>query len=245
MLKKLVLIAVAMVVVAGFISCDILGGATGVKGKLILEPGQTGDVRNARVELYEKSDLTGDPVKYGQSSSEGTDQSEAEFEIADVLSGYYYLLAWKDMDGDGDISGGDLVGVNGGSYTAGEGGQQLTIEDGKMTDVGNISMKIFVEPVAVVVTGSIKTDNDGYEYAEYTYTFNKDVTLTSVTLNAPGYNPYSPDSETGTRNSDQVYSFNVYFWNGAEYEVPSGTHSFVFQGTDDEGAFTLNVDITL
>ncbi len=52
MSKKLVILGVAAVILAVFSGCEILGGATGVKGKLILEPGQTGDVRNARVELY-------------------------------------------------------------------------------------------------------------------------------------------------------------------------------------------------
>lgn len=243
MLKKIVLVSLAVIAVAGLTSCDIFGG-TGVKGVLILEPGQTGDVRNARVELYEKSDLTGDPVKYSQSESGGTDLTEAAFEITDVLAGYYYLLAWKDVDGDGEVSGGDLVGVNGGSYTPGEGGQQLTIEDGKMTDVGDISMKIFVEPVAVVVIGSVKTDAEGDVYAEYTYTFNKDVNLTSITVSVAGYNPITPASETGSRNGDQSYSFGVYYWNGEDFVVPSGTHSLVFQGSDDEDSFTLNVDVT-
>lgn len=244
MTKRIMLVAVLIVVAVGLTGCSIFGGDTGVKGKLILEPGQTGDVRNARVELYQKSDLTGDPIKVVQSASEGTDLSEAEFEITDVLAGYYYLLAWKDMDGDGDISGGDLVGVYGGTYTPGEGGQQLTIEDGKMADAGNITMMIFVEPTAVAVTGTKKTDGDGYEYAEYSYIFNKDVTLSSVTLTVSGYPSYTPDTEKGTRNGDQAYTFPVYFYNGAEYEVPSGTHNLRFVGSDDEGSFDLSTDLT-
>lgn len=246
MVKKLVLIAVAMVVVAGFISCDLFGG-TGVKGKLIIEPGQTGDVRNARVELYEKSDLTGDPVKYAQSESGGIDETEAEFEITDVLAGYYYLLAWKDIDGDGDISDGDLVGVYDGTYTLGEGGQQLTIEDGKMVDAGNISMRIFVEPVAVVASGEIKTDWEGDPYVDYSYTFNKDVTLSSVYQSDPDFpDPYLIEGENGTRTGGQTYIIQeFYWWDGYDYYVPRGTHTLRFQGSDADGSFDLTVNFTI
>lgn len=148
------------------------------------------------------------------------------------------------MDGDGEISDLDLVGVYGGTYTAGEGGQRLTIEDGKMTDVGNITMMIYIEPVAVLLVGLKKVNNDGYEYAEYTYTFNKDVNLTSVTLNVSGYPAYTPDTETGTRSGDTPYSFDVYFTDGQNVFVPSGTHTLTFVGTADGDPFDITVSVT-
>lgn len=242
MSKKLVILGVAAVILAVFSGCEILGGATGVKGKLILEPGQTGDVRNARVELYETSDLTGDPVKIGQSESGGTDLSEAEFKLEDVLPGYYYLLAWKDMDGDGDITGGDLVGVYGGTYKPGEGGQKLTVEDGKLTDVGEISMRIFVEPLAVVATGTIA--DQGYS-VYYTYTFNEDVTLSTFTVTVPGYEAYVDTYETGARNGGQSYTTQKYYIGGGTVLIPHGTHTLRFQGTASGDAFDLSVNISL
>jgi len=242
MAKKIVFAALALVVITGFTSCEIFGGGTGVKGKLILEPGQTGDVRNSRVELYQTNDLTGEPVKIGQSSSEGTDQSEAEFSIDEVLAGYYYLLAWKDMDGDGDLSGGDLVGVYGGSYTPGEGGQQLTVEDGKMTDVGSITMKILVEEAAIEeATGVI--ENEGYS-VKYTYTFNIDATLTTLTVTVPGYSAFDA-SESGSRTGGQAYTTDDFvITNGEEYfPIPTGTHILRFQGTAGGDAFDITVNI--
>ncbi|NLI99502.1 hypothetical protein GX441_12725 [bacterium] len=240
--KKIVILSVAALMIIAFAGCEIFGGGTGVKGKLILEPGQSGDVRNARIELYETSDLTGDPVKIGQSESGGTDVSEAEFKLTDVLPGYYYLLAWKDIDGDGDISGGDLVGVYGGTYKPGKGGQKLTIEDNKLTDVGQISMRIFVEPLAVVASGAI--GDQGYSVT-YTYTFNENVTLSTFTVTVPGYDPYPDTEETGARNSGQSYTTQKYVIGGGEVLIPHGTHTLRFQGTASGDAFDLTVNITL
>ncbi|MBD3287040.1 hypothetical protein GF359_10325 [candidate division WOR-3 bacterium] len=242
MAKKVVLALFVVMVIAGITNCDILGGGTGVKGMLILEPGQTGDVRNARVELYQNTDLSGEPVKVGQSSSEGTDQSEAEFSIEEVLAGYYYLLAWKDIDGDGDLSGGDLVGVYGGSYTPGEGGQQLTVEEGKMTDVGNITMTILVEEAAVEEASGV-IENEGYS-VKYTYTFNIDVNLTSLTITIPSV-PSFDGGESGSKTGGQAYTTEDYIITDGEelYPIPTGTHNLRFQGTADGDPFDLSVDI--
>ncbi len=241
MTKKLVLLGSAVFLAAIFAGCSIFG-STGVKGSLILEPGQTGDVRNARIELYETSDLTGDPVKIGQSESSGSDLSNADFKLEDVLTGYYYLLAWKDMDGDGEVSGGDLVGVYGGTYKPGEGGQKLTVEDGKMTDVGEISMAIFVEPLAVAASGA--TSYGGYHVA-YTYSFNYDVTLSSFTITVPGYNSFTDNAEKGARTADQNYTTQDYVIDGGTVLIPTGSHVLNFKGTCDGEAFDLTYTVTI
>ncbi len=242
MLKKLVTLVFTAAVIVGLASCDVFRGDTGVKGKLILEPGQTGDVRNARVELYQKSDLTGNPLKVGQSKSDGLDASEAEFEIKDVLSGYYYLRAWKDMDNDGKLSGGDLVGVYGGTYTPGKGGTQLTIEDGKMANAGNISMKIFVEPLAVTASGSL---GDAGRSVTYTYTFNLDVTLSTFSITMPGINTYTDSDEQGSRTGGKSYTTQKYVVNGGVANIPKGTHTLRLQGTCNGKAFDKTVQVTI
>lgn len=242
MLKKLVLIAVAMVVVAGFISCDILGGATGVKGKLILEPGQTGDVRNARVQLFVDENLSGTPVAFVQSESGDIDETEAEFEITDVLAGYYYLVAWKDIDGDGDISHLDLVGVYNGTYKAGEAGQQLTIEDGKMTDVGDITMMIYKEAKIESSSGTIA---DGGYTVSYTYTFNEDVTLDVFTVILPGYDSYVDPDEKGSRTGGQSYTTQKYIIGDGSVPIPTGTHTLNFVGEYEDADFDITVDVSL
>lgn len=238
MTKKFVLVGVAIALILGLAGCDILGGGTGVKGKLIIEPGQTGDVRNARVELYEEENLSGTPVAYVQSESGGTDETEAEFKITDVLAGYYYLLAWKDIDGDSNISHLDLVGVYNGTYKPGEGGQQLTIEDGKMTDAGDITMMIYKEAQVESASGTIA--DAGYS-VYYTYTFNEDVTLETFTVTIPGYDPYTDPNETGSWNGGQSYTTDKYIIGGGTVPIPGGPHTLNFVGEFEGADFDITV----
>ncbi|MCX8014933.1 MAG: hypothetical protein N2748_02840, partial [candidate division WOR-3 bacterium] len=105
--KKIFMIAVIFII-AMTISCP--EKETGIRGRLILQTGQSGDVRNCRVRLYVSSDLTGSPVKEVASDATGVDQTKSEFEFTDVVEGYYYILAWKDLNGSGVVDNNDIVG---------------------------------------------------------------------------------------------------------------------------------------
>jgi uncharacterized protein (DUF2141 family) len=121
MLKKTVLLAFIV------ITMTFIGGctkATKLVGDLILQTGQSGDVQNCKVQLFVSQDLTGNPVKEVASKQNTTVNSP--FEFTDLVEGYYYLLAWKDLNGDGVVSDKDIVGIHGGTYRAGPRSQSRT-----------------------------------------------------------------------------------------------------------------------
>ena len=140
MLKKTVLLALIVVAVAFMGSCT---KATKLTGTLILQTGQSGDVQNCKVQLFVSQDLTGSPVKEVASQQNTTVNSPFAFD--DPVEGCYYLIAWKDLNGDGVVSDKDIVGIHGGTYTPGHGGSQVEVKDGKTTDVGEIVMLIYKE----------------------------------------------------------------------------------------------------
>jgi uncharacterized protein (DUF2141 family) len=124
--KKIFLILVATFLVLG-IGCS---QKTGIKGTLILQVGQTGDVRNSSVRLFKATDFTVTPLKEVKSDATGVDQTVSDFEFTDVIEDNYYLFAWKDLNGNGEIDNLDIVGVHGGTYTPGEGGSVVTVIKG-------------------------------------------------------------------------------------------------------------------
>lgn len=231
MLKKSVLVTVIVVAVALLAGCT---KPTKLTGTLLLQPGQTGDVQNSRVELYEKADLTGTPVKFVASTNNTI--SNSPFEFTDVIEGYYYILAWKDLNGDGVVSDKDIVGVHGGTYKPGYGGTMVTVNKGKTTPVGDIEMLIYKE-LKIAATG-VRT-NAGL-VTEFTYSFNYDVTLTSLTIAWPGGGSNSDPTAPGAKTAGTQYES---IWNAGGAEMPAGSHILTFVGTFEGVAFDFDVAV--
>lgn len=222
MLKKTVLLALIVVAVTFMGSCT---KATKLIGTLILQTGQSGDVQNSKVQIFVSSDLTGTPVKEVASQQNTTVNSP--FEFTDLVEGYYYLIAWKDLNGDGIVSDRDIVGVHGGTYRPGYGGSQVTIKDGKTADVGEIAMLIYKQ-LTVTASG---TRTPGRDTTNFTYSFNYDVNLTKLTIEFP-VDPgveYEDSTQPGNKTAFLPYSSNG--WNMGGATMPTGSHIIRCQGT--------------
>ncbi|HTW90727.1 MAG TPA: hypothetical protein VMH22_03380 [bacterium] len=232
MLRKVVLFAfVAAVALLG--SCT---KTTKLVGTLLLQPGQTGDVQNTKVALYEKADLTGDPVMTVASKTGVLDSSD--FEFKNVVEGYYYLVAWKDLNGDGVISDKDIVGVHGGTYTPGHGGTQVTVLKGQTTDVGKIEMLIYKE---LKITATGQRLNGGLQ-TKFSYSFNYDVALTKLTITFPSLGSIDDVPAPGAKTAGTSYDSDTYFLQGGGV-MPTGTHSLEFVGTWNGAAFDVIVTV--
>lgn len=229
-------LATAAAAIVLLFSCD---RPTKLTGTLILQTGQTGDVTNCRVQLFVSSDLTGNPVKEVASQPGNTVRSPFEFE--DVLPGYYYLLAWKDLNGDGVISDRDIVGIHGGTYRPGHGGSQVTVIDGKTTDVGEIVMLIYRE-LKITASGS---RTQGGTITNFSYTPNYDMTITRFSVvfpDEPGVE-YEDSRQVGPKTGGQTYTSDG--WNMNGWPMPTGNHILRFEGTWDGGNFDISVSVNV
>jgi len=233
MLKKTVLLALVAVAVVFMGSCT---KATKLIGTLILQTGQSGDVQNCKVQLFVSSDLTGSPVM--EVASQQNTSVNSPFTFDDPVEGYYYLIAWKDLNSDGVVSDKDIVGIHGGSYRPGYGGSQVTVKDGKTTDVGEIVMLIYKE---LKVTASGSRANGGIE-TNFTYSYNYDVTITSLTITFPGYAPEIDPDAPGFKAAG---TYNSNGWNIGGGMMPTGAHTLQFIGTWDGTPFDITVTVTV
>ncbi|HDQ99853.1 MAG TPA: hypothetical protein ENN51_06180 [candidate division WOR-3 bacterium] len=236
-MKRLLVLTAVVAAVLSFTSCE---KATKLIGTLILQTGQTGDVQNTKVQLFLSSDLTGSPVKEVGSKS-GGNASRSEFEFTDVLPGYYYLLAWKDLNGDGKISDGDIVGIHGGTYRPGHGGTQVTVSEGKTVDVGEVVMLIYKE---LLVTASGARAQGG-AVTNFSYSFNHDVSLSRFSVvfpDEPGVE-YEDTRQPGAKTGGTTY--NSEGWNIGGAPMPTGAHILRFQGTWDGNAFDISVEVSV
>jgi uncharacterized protein (DUF2141 family) len=224
MVKKLAVLLVVLVV-ALTLSCP--KKVTGIKGKLILQTGQSGDVRNCRVQLFVSSDLTGNPVKEVASAATGVDQTKSDFEFTDLVANYYYILAWKDLNGDGKVSDKDIVGINGGTYRPGYGGSQVTVTDNKETDVGEITMLIYKE-----LNLSASTSLDVNNLMSVDYSFNYDVTVSSFAVEGVG-----DATQNGAKTATTIYHSTG--WNVGGNTPPAGPYVLTIGGTWDGAAFSI------
>ena len=237
MLKRTVLLALVVVAVVFMGSCT-KEEATKLVGTLILQTGQSGDVQNCRVQLFVSQDLTGNPVMEVASQQNTTVNSPFEFD--NPVEGYYYLLAWKDLNLDGVLSDKDIVGIHGGTYRPGYGGTQVTVKDGQTTDVGDIVMLIYKE---LKISASGERTNGG-TITNFTYTFNYDVTVTSLSITFPGYpQPYNAPSAAGAKTAGTAYHSDG--WHAGGDPMPTGTHTLHFIGTWEGNAFDVAVAVDI
>jgi len=135
MLKKTVLLVLVVVATTFMGSCD---KQTRVIGTLVLAPGQSGDVQNSRVELWTQA-----LVQVAYVSSGDKSPSVSPFEFTDVQPGYYFVVAYKDLDNSGGITNGDIVGVIGGKYQPGQGGTAVNVKEGQTYDCDTLEMWIY------------------------------------------------------------------------------------------------------
>ena len=234
MLRKTVLLALVVVAVAFMGSCT---KATKLTGTLILQTGQSGDVQNSKVQLFVSQDLTGSPVMEIASKQNTTVNSP--FEFADPVEGYYYLIAWKDLNGDGVVSDKDIVGIHGGTYRPGYGGSQVMVKDGQTTDVGDIVMLIYKE---LKINASGSRPSGGAE-TKFSYSFNYDVNVTSLTITFPDYNPITDAPAPGAKTAGTAYDTDTYNIGGAP--MPTGNHTLEFVGTWEGTAFDIIITVAI
>ena len=241
-MKKYLVIAVVIIVGFSMVTCQ--APETGIRGTLILQTGQSGDVRNCRVQLFQTADLTGTPLKEVASDASGTDPTRSSFEITDVIPGYYYLVAWKDLNGNGKIDHLDIVGVYGGKYKPGYGGSQLTVQEGKITDVGEIVMYIYKELQVTLVSATRLNDNG----LETKYKFNDNCYLNKLTLTMPSGLSGTNSKTVGEKTKDTEYSAIWYYdadGDGYYDPFPSGTYTLTFDVTYEGEIMTFTVTFTL
>ncbi|MEO0091520.1 MAG: hypothetical protein ABIK61_02250 [candidate division WOR-3 bacterium] len=233
--KRVFIVVVALLMILG-LSCK--EKETGIKGRLILQTGQSGDVRNSRVRLFVSSDLTGNPVKEVASDATGVDQTKSEFEFTEVVEGYYYILAWKDLNGSGVVDNNDIVGVHGGTYRPGYGGTQVTVTKGKMTDVGDIIMLIYKE---LILTTRYVWEPTFQQQLAFYYKFNDDCNVTSWKLKDPtGYEVTDAD-QNGAKVANTEYRSpaNTSYWWTWTGGAPVGTYVITITGTWSGNNFTI------
>lgn len=214
-----------------------VGSGTQLVGTLVLQNGQPGDVQDSRVQLYVTPDLSGDPV-YEVSSRPNTPES-SPFEFTNPDSGSYYLLAFKDRDGDGAVSDSDIVGVHGGTYRPGYGGLAINVVEDEMTDVGEVAMRVYKE-LEIAASGERV---NGRTQTDFTYTFSYDVTLAELTITFPGYSPVVDPLAPGVKTAGTDYYSNG--WEIGGDEMPTGEHTLRFVGTWEDGDFDISVAVDI
>ncbi len=210
---------------------------TTVYGRLALKPGQDGDVRLARVELHDSVAWDSAAV-YTIVPESGGQFFRASFEFPVVAPGRYYLLAWQDKDADGKVSDGDIAGVYGGPYEPGLPGNPVMVYKGWTVDAGEIEMSRYsVLEVTAAGARSQSGDTTGFTYA-----FNYDVTLNSLTITFPGQ-PAMPDpSAPGPKVADSTYRSEGWQMGGP---MPTGLHQLEFRGVSRGVGFDIRVAVSV
>ena len=226
--------------VAGLAGLCLLAGCrfpTTVHGRLVLKPGEDGDVRLARVELHDSVAWDSAPV-YVIAPESGGQFFRVSFEFPAVAPGPYYLLAWQDKDADGKVSDGDLTGVYGGPHQPGSPGKPVMVYRGWTVDAGDIEMARY-EVLAVTAAGERSQSRDT---TTFTYRFSHDVFLNSMTITFPGQ-PAIPDPVApGPKLADSTYRSEGWHMGGS---MPSGLHQLEFRGVFRDSSFALRVAVSV
>jgi hypothetical protein len=209
--------------------------STTVYGRLALKPGESGDVRLARVELHDSVAWDSAPV-YTALPEAGGQFFRADFEFPVVAPGAYYVLAWQDRDADGKVSDGDLVGVCGDSDRLRRPGEPVVVYKNWNVDAGNIQMATY-ELLEVNVAGARSQSGDT---TSFSYSFNHDVMLNSLALTFPGQ-PTLPDPPAaGPKVADSTYVSGPWSPGG---QMPTGLHQLEFRGIFNDTSFVLRAAV--
>jgi hypothetical protein len=208
---------------------------TTVYGRLALKPGEDGDVRLARVELHDSVAWDSSAV-YAVNPESGGQFSRASFEFPVVAPGPYYLLAWQDKDDDGKVSDGDMTGVYGGPHQPGSSGKPVMVYEGWTVDAGEIELARYT---VLEVTAEGERSQSG-ETTAFSYTFNHDLTLNSLTITFPGQ-PAMPDPNApGPKVADSTYRSEGWRTGGP---MPTGLHQLDFRGVFRGAGFDIRLAV--
>jgi hypothetical protein len=229
---RVVGVAVALVGLCLLAGCRF---PTTVYGRLALKPGEDGDVRLARVELHDSVAWDSAPV-YAIVPDSGGQFFRASFEFPVVAPGPYYLLAWQDKDADGKVSDGDMTGVYGGPHEPGSPGKPVMVREGWTVDAGEIEMARY----AVLEVTAAGARSQSGETTGFTYAFNYDVTLNSLTIAFPGQ-PAMPDPNApGPKVADSTYRSEGWRMGGP---MPTGLHQLEFRGLFNGAGFDIRTAV--
>ena len=109
-----------------------------VTGRAVLPPGVSGSVVNARVALYSGlTEWANDSFVFQVGAG-----ADGSFSIAGVPPGTYYLDVWKDNDGSGDWSTGDLIGVWGALSAGGSNLTPIPVSAGNTAAIGDFPITL-------------------------------------------------------------------------------------------------------
>lgn len=210
-------------------SCDF---PTTVYGRLVLKPGEEGDVRLARVELLDTTGWGGTPV-LAVDPGAGGQFDRCSFLFPVVEPGPYYLLAWQDINGDGQLTSGDLAGTYADSLRPGIPGKPVIVYDGWTVDAGNIELARYTE--LRISTSGRRVQGDSL--VEFAFSFSSDVTLASLDVAFPGFDPVPDAMAPGRKEADSLYyssRMNI----GQPGPAPAGLYTLTFRGLLDTVSFT-------
>ena len=109
-----------------------------ITGRAVLPPGVNGSVTNARVALYSGlTEWANDSFVF--QAGAGADGS---FSIGGIPPGTYYLDVWKDNDGSGTWTTGDLIGVWGTLSASGTNLTPIPISAGGTAALGDFPITL-------------------------------------------------------------------------------------------------------
>jgi hypothetical protein len=223
---------------AGIAAICLLAGCrfpTTVYGQLVLRPGDDGDVRLARVELHDSAAWDSASV-YDVVPEPGGQFYRASFEFPAIVPGPYYLLAWQDRDADGKASDGDLVGFYRDTLDTAPPGKPVIVYESWTVDVVDIEMATWTV-LEVLASGQRSQSGDT---TTFTYTFNHDVFLNSLTVTFPGQPPLPDPDAPGPKAADSTYYSGGWGMGGA---MPTGPHQLEFRGVFRDSAFSIRTAV--
>jgi len=206
-------------------------------GTLVLPPGDTGDVRQIPVLLFDEPSVDS-PVRAEVRSDTSLDRHRAAFTFDSLGTGSYYILAWADENSTDSIDDGDLVGVRGAEFSRSGMGQPLDVKAGALAQAGEVVVRKLREPVKLAEGERDSSHTStGFEFV-----FNHRLLLATLTVVFPQYGSYSDPAVPGWKEPDTLYHSDGWQFGG---EMPSGEHRVRFTGTMDERPFDveLRVDV--
>ena len=92
------------------------------------------------------------------------------------------------------------------------------------------------------ISASGERVNGGIE-TNFTYSFNYDVTITSMTITFPGFTPITDPGAPGAKTAGTSYHSDG--WNTGGDPMPTGAHMLQFIGTWEGNAFDVTVTVTV
>ena len=103
-------------------------------------------------------------------------------------------------------------------------------------DLGEVEVTTYHPELRITVSGE---RSDSGTVTSFTYQFDHDVNLTSLTITFPGYAPVTDPDAPGDRTAGTQYHSDD--WNSGGGEMPTGDHALQFQGTWSGEAFDITV----